>query len=161
MRENQLSARKTTPTRLIFGIQWTKKSFVSRAERILTRERVATCIETTRGTLALVGTRYCVKICLSALDTKYTILSAVHRKLVESVSLLRAKSWFFSTSAGKSTFSTQNDADSANFRYTADKRNRSYHVRRYEESRPLSRLALALKYALPHLIRNILFSQPV
>ena len=60
MRKNQLSALKTTPTRLTFGIRRKKISFVSRAKRILTREQIAT--------------RSCVKILLSALDTKYTIL---------------------------------------------------------------------------------------
>ena len=71
--------------------------FVSSAEsRIFPFLRVAQ---------ALVATRSCVKLRLSALDTKYTILFAVQR-----------------TSAGKSTFRRQNDTDKANFRFTADKK---------------------------------------
>ena len=91
----------------------------------------------------------------------------------------------YHTSAGKSTFRTQNDTDLANYRYTSNKKNLWYHVRnvfnrasksrqgprRHEEPRfafvesrllrvdRLSlRLALALKYVFPYLIRNILFS---
>ena len=36
---------------------------------------------------------------------------------------------FYRTSADSSTFRTQNDTDSANYRYTANKKNRSHHVR--------------------------------
>ena len=56
VRENQLSARKTIPIRLTFGIRRTKNIV-----RITcgTRERDATCI--------------CLKRRLFALDTKYTI----------------------------------------------------------------------------------------
>ena len=56
VRENQLSARKTTPTRLsVYSEQ--KKSFESHAKGILIRERVATWSETTRGTSARLGPR--------------------------------------------------------------------------------------------------------
>ena len=71
MRKNQLSARKSTPTRLTFGIQRTKNIV---RMRIITQERVAT---RSRG-----------QIRLSALDTKYTILQhysesshLTHRKM--------------------------------------------------------------------------------
>ena len=60
---------------------------VSRAKRILTREQVASCLR--------------VKIRLSALDTKNTILSAVHRKLALSVSFCARKVDFTHTSAVK------------------------------------------------------------
>ena len=42
--------------------------------------------------------------------------------------VLHEESWFSRTSAGKSTFCTLNDTDSANFRYTANKKYRSYQV---------------------------------
>ena len=70
--------------------------------------------------------------------------------------ILRAESRFSRTSARKSTVRTQNDTDSANFRYTANKKYRSYHVRNVFNRVSESRLALALKYAFPHLERNIL-----
>ena len=67
-------------------------------------------------------------------------------RLTPKVSLvgivLRAESWFvdglfkfsahlkfYGISAGKSSYRSQNDTDSTNFRYTANKQNRSYHVR--------------------------------
>ena len=66
--------------------------------------------------------------------------------------ILRAESGFSRTIVGKSTFRTNNNTDSANFRYTANKKYRLYYERNASESR----LALALKYAFPHLIQNIL-----
>ena len=67
----------------------------------------------------------------------------------------------YRTSAEKSTFRTQNETDLASYRLSSNKKNRSYHVRnvlnRADESRQGPRFALALKYAFPHLIRNILF----
>ena len=63
---------------------------------------------------------------------------------------------FYRTSAAKSTFRTQNGTDSANFRYTENKKYRSYHVRNVFNRASESLLASALKYAFPHLIRNIL-----
>ena len=85
---------------------------------------------------------------------------------------------FYLTSAGKSTFRAQNDTDKPNIRCTANKKYRLYHVRnvlnRASKSRrgprrhgsfvspqPSSRLVLALIYAFPHLIRNILFFNSV
>ena len=50
--------------------------------------------------------------------------------------VLRAESWFSRISVvkfyvcGKSIFRTQNDIVSVNFRYTANKKYRSYHVRK-------------------------------
>ena len=72
---------------------------------------------------------------LTTLDAENLIL--IRRKLeVSFVSVvLRAESWFdahlkfYHTSAGKSTFRTQNDTDKATFRYTANKKYLSYHVR--------------------------------
>ena len=43
-----------------------------------------------------------------------------------SVRKIKTNLKFYRTSAGKSTFRTQNDNDSANFRYTANKKYHSY-----------------------------------
>ena len=47
---------------------------------------------------------------------------------ISSVRKIKATLKFYRTSAGKSIFRTQNDTDSANFRYTANKKYRSYHL---------------------------------
>ena len=84
MRKNQLSARKTTPTRLTLGIQRTKKIVhitcgtysTARASHNQGRDDTRNLGEPRfhRVTLALVATRSCVKIRLFELDTKYTML---------------------------------------------------------------------------------------
>ena len=74
-------------------------------------------------------------------------LSAIQRKLALSVSFcvrkvdflifflilsvrkIKTNITFSRTSPGKSTFRTQNDTNSANFWYTANKKYPSYHVR--------------------------------
>ena len=93
-------------------------------------------------------TRSCGKIHLFAHDTKYTILPTVQPKLALSVSFFVRKVNFpalvgkilsvrkietnlkcYRTIAGNSTFRMQNDTDSTNFRYKANKKYRLYHVR--------------------------------
>ena len=67
-----------------------------------------------------------------------------------SVLKIKTNFKFFRTSAGKSTFRMQNDTDSANLRYTANKKYRSCHERKaYFNARA--------SFAFPHLIQNILF----
>ena len=79
-------------------------------------------------------------ICLGLLLIVYyynlvnIFLFDVHQKLALSVSFCVGKVDFLAlvrqnfTFAAKYTFRTQNDTDSANFRYTANKKYRSYHV---------------------------------
>ena len=83
---------------------------------------------------------------LKLLIVRKYFLPVVHRKLALLVSFcvrkIKTNIKLYRTSGGKSTFRTQNDTDSANFRYRENKKYRSYHVR---------------KYAFPHLMRNILY----
>ena len=70
---------------------------------------------------------------------------------------MRTNLKFYGTGAGKSSFRMINDTVSANFQYTANKKYRSFHVRNVFPGGSELRLALALKYAFPHLIWNVLF----
>ena len=125
-----------------------KISFVSRAEHISTRERLAT--------------RTCVKVRFSALDAKCTILSAVHRKLALSMSFLLAESLFSRIRAvkfyvcGNSIFRKQNDTNLAKYRLTSNKKYRSYHLQNVFQRASVSRLDLALKFTFPYFIRNVI-----
>ena len=85
-------------------------------------------------------------------------LSPVHWKLAFSVSFCVRKADFSALVREKSTLRTQNDTDSANFRCTAIKKYHSYHVWNVFNRVSEPRLALALKYAFPHLVQIILKS---
>ena len=103
-----------------------------------------------------VATRSCVKIRFTALDMKYTILSAVHRKLALSVSFFVRKVGF--PALGRLNFKCVENQLSA--RKTTSSR-LTFGIQQTKIIVNITcgttRLALALKYAFLHLIRNILF----
>ena len=84
-----------------------------------------------------------IKICTWNQQTNF--LSNVHRKLTFLVSFC-VRRVDFSPLAGKSIYRTQNDTDSANYRYTANKKNRLYHATTRIRYQRLS--ALDTKYTI-------------
>ena len=85
VRENELSARKTTHIRLTFGIQRTKNIVRISYGTYLTARANRDAGRDAKKEPRL-ATRSCVEIRLSALDTKYTILSQFLHKCELSVS---------------------------------------------------------------------------
>ena len=76
--------------------------------------------------------QFCYKSQLNLSIKTLLMKKAVHRNLVLSVSFCMRKVDFphlrAMNSAEKTTFRTQNDTDSTNFRYTANKKYSSYYV---------------------------------
>ena len=139
MGKNQLSARKTIPTRLT----WYERYFLI-AEYQKLAESESFCVRKVNFPHTLNFTELVGKNQLSArkmIPSQLTwyeryFLIAEYRNLAESESFCVWKVdflhhlKFYRTSAGKSTFRMQNDTNSDNFQYSANKKYRSYQVRK-------------------------------